>query len=64
MIMDFVAVFLFFKDLMAVYDSMKNGTDLPKPLAKYEDIRKRAKIANDTKTFLTTKLFPPEVYLQ
>ena len=41
MIMDFVAVFLFFKDLMAVYDSMKNGTDLPKPLAKYEDIIKK-----------------------
>lgn len=41
MIMDFVAVFLFFKDLMAVYDSMKNGTALPKPLAKYEDIIKK-----------------------
>lgn len=41
MIMDFVAVFLFFKDLMAVYDSMKNETPLPKPLAKYEDIIKK-----------------------
>lgn len=41
MIMDFVAVFLFFKDLMAVYDSIKNGTDMPKPLAKYEDIIKK-----------------------
>ncbi len=41
MIMDFAAAFLFFKDLMAVYDSLKNGKDLPKPLAKYEDIIKK-----------------------
>ncbi len=41
MIMDFVAVFLFFKDLMAVYDSLKNGTEMPKPLARYEDIIKK-----------------------
>lgn len=41
MIMDFVAVFLFFKDLMAVYDSLKKGEPLPKPLAKYEDIIKK-----------------------
>lgn len=40
-IMDFVAVFLFFKDLMAVYDSIKNGEPMPKPLAKYEDIIKK-----------------------
>ncbi len=38
MIMDFVATFLFFKDLIAVYDSLKNGTPMPKTLAKYEDI--------------------------
>ncbi len=38
MIMDFAAAFTFFKDLMAVYDSLKKGTDLPKPLSKYEDI--------------------------
>lgn len=41
MIMDFAAAFMFFKDLMAVYDSLKNGKDLPKPLAKYEDIIKK-----------------------
>lgn len=40
MIMDFAASFIFFKDLMAVYDSLKNGTDMPKPLSKYEDIIK------------------------
>jgi len=38
MMMDFVAAFTFFKDLIAVYDSLKNGTPMPKPLAKYEDI--------------------------
>ncbi|MBE6772603.1 MAG: hypothetical protein E7544_00105 [Ruminococcaceae bacterium] len=38
MIMDFAAAFTFFKDLIAVYDSLKNGTDMPKPLSKYEDI--------------------------
>lgn len=41
MIMDFAAAFTFFKDLMAVYDSLKNGTELPKPLSKYEDIIKK-----------------------
>lgn len=40
MMMDFAAVFTFFKDLIAVYDSLKNGEELPKPLAKYEDIIK------------------------
>lgn len=38
MMMDFVAAFMFFKDLMAVYDSLKDGTPMPRPLAKYEDI--------------------------
>lgn len=41
MIMDFAAAFTFFKDLMAVYDSLKNGEELPKPLTKYEDIIKK-----------------------
>ncbi|MBE6716590.1 MAG: hypothetical protein E7573_06695 [Ruminococcaceae bacterium] len=37
-IMDFAAAFMFFKDLMAVYDSLKNNTPMPRPLSKYEDI--------------------------
>lgn len=40
-IMDFVATFTFFKDLMAVYESLKNKAELPKPLSKYEDIIKK-----------------------
>ena len=35
-IMDAMATFIFFKDLMAVYDALKTGADLPKPLAGYE----------------------------
>ena len=38
MVMDFLAIFIFFKDLLSVYDSLKNGTPLPKPLAKYEEV--------------------------
>ena len=41
MVMDFVAVFIFFRDLMAVYDSLKNGTPPPKPLGRYEDTIKK-----------------------
>lgn len=41
MMMDFIAAFMFFKDLLAVYDSLKNGEPMPKPLAKYEDIIKK-----------------------
>ena len=36
-IMDFGAAFFFMKDLMAVYDSLKNGSPMPKPLGRYED---------------------------
>jgi len=38
LVMDNAAVFTFFADLFAVYDSLINGTDFPKPLGKYEDI--------------------------
>lgn len=40
MIMDFAAAFTFFKDLIAVYTSLKDGTPLPRELGKYEDIVK------------------------
>lgn len=41
MIMDAAAVFMFFNDLVAVYDSMKNGTPMPREMTKYEDIIKK-----------------------
>ncbi|MBQ9880369.1 MAG: hypothetical protein IJM45_08070 [Clostridia bacterium] len=40
MIMDAMATFFFFKDLMEVYDALRAGSDLPRPPAKYEDIIK------------------------
>ena len=41
LVMDNAAVFTFFADLFAVYDSLKNGSEMPKPLGKYEDIIKK-----------------------
>ncbi len=38
MVMDASATFLFFKDLLGVYDYIKDGKPLPKPLSRYEDI--------------------------
>ncbi|MBR3780865.1 MAG: hypothetical protein IKK63_06685 [Clostridia bacterium] len=41
LVMDNAAVFTFFADLFAVYDSLKDGMAMPKPLGKYEDIIKK-----------------------
>ena len=41
MIMDAAATFIFFKDLMNVYDSLKTSAPLPRPLSGYEEIIKR-----------------------
>lgn len=41
LVMDNAAVFTFFSDLFAVYDSLKDGAPMPKPLGKYEDIIKK-----------------------
>lgn len=38
LVMDNAAVFIFFADLFAIYDSLMNGTEMPKPLGKYEEI--------------------------
>lgn len=48
LVMDNAAVFIFFADLFAVYDSLMNGTPMPKPLGKYEDTIKKelAYVAN------------------
>ena len=37
LVMDNAACFVFFNDLMAVYDHLKFGKPMPKPLGKYED---------------------------
>ena len=41
MVMDAAATFIFFADLMQVYDSLKNGTPMPKAMASYEEIIKK-----------------------
>jgi hypothetical protein len=41
MIMDFWAISLFYKDVLAVYDALINGTEMPKPLASYEQLYKK-----------------------
>lgn len=48
LVMDNAAVFIFFADLFAIYDSLVNGTEMPKPLGKYEEIvqKELAYVAN------------------
>lgn len=41
LVMDNAAVFAFFNDLFAVYDHLKNGKPMPKPLGSYEERIKR-----------------------
>lgn len=41
LVMDNAAVFVFFADLFAVYDSLKDGAPMPKPLGSYEDMIKK-----------------------
>ncbi|MCQ2479176.1 MAG: condensation domain-containing protein [Clostridia bacterium] len=48
LVMDNAAVFTFFADLFAVYDHLKDGAPMPKPLGSYEDMIKKelAYVAN------------------
>ncbi len=39
--MDLFAVFSFFKDLMEVYDAMEKGTEMPRPLSRFEDVMQK-----------------------
>ncbi len=41
MVMDAMATFIFFKDLFAVYDALKTGAEMPKPLVGYEAVIKK-----------------------
>lgn len=36
--MDAAAVFVFFSDLLSVYDALKDGTEMPKDLGSYRDV--------------------------
>lgn len=41
LVMDNAAVFTFFADLLSVYDHLKDGAPMPKPLGSYEEIIKK-----------------------
>lgn len=47
MVMDAMATFIFFKDLLAVYDSLKTGAPEPRPLTRYEELVKK-ELADET----------------
>lgn len=52
LVMDNAACLVFFNDLLAVYDSLTEGTPMPKPLGKYEDkIVKELAYAADKSNF-------------
>lgn len=40
-VMDAAATFTFYRDLLAVYDSLKDGTPMPRPLTRFEDVIKK-----------------------
>lgn len=48
LVMDGAALFVFFDDLFKVYDSLKDGTPMPKPLGKYRDsiVKELAYVSN------------------
>lgn len=61
--MDAAAVFVFFADLLAVYDHLKDGTKMPKPLGKYEDlIQKELAYVNDKDRFNADEKFYEEFF--
>lgn len=48
LIMDATAVFIFFNDLLAVYEALEAGTEMPKPLGSYrETIRRELEYINN-----------------
>lgn len=52
LVMDNAAVFFFFGDLLAVYDHLKDGAPMPKPLGSYEEIiKKELAFAADPENF-------------
>jgi hypothetical protein len=51
MVMDFWAVAAFFKDILAVYKALIEGTDMPKPLASFEELLKRELDYINTNTY-------------
>ena len=70
LVLDIYGISIIFKDLIAIYDSLKNDRPLPQPPAKYEEVvkkdleRKNDKTYNDNNRQFFTKLINdnPEPY--
>jgi len=64
-VMDAVAVHVFFNDLCKVYDAMETGTEMPKPLDKFEESLKRdIECAHDTEKREKDKEFWRKTYTE
>ncbi len=65
LIMDAPAVFLFFSDLLAVYEALENGSELPKPLGSYEEtIKKELEYINNADKVQADKEFFVNYFLK
>ena len=63
--MDAAAVFVFFSDLLAVYDHLKNGKPMPRPLGEYKKtIRKELAIVADEKKMKEEEEFYTQFFLK
>ena len=65
MIMDALGIVGFYFDLMRVYRALKNGTEMPAPLDKYEDyIKEEFKRLSDKKKMAKYEQFYKEYFLK
>lgn len=65
LVMDGAALFVFFADLFKVYDSLKDGSPMPKPLGKYKDsIVKELKYISDPENLKKEEAFYTEFFLK
>ncbi|MBD9072391.1 MAG: DUF4784 domain-containing protein [Ruminococcaceae bacterium] len=63
--MDAAAVFVFFSDLLGVYDHLKNGKPMPRPLGEYKKtIRKELAIVADEKKMKEEEEFYTQFFLK
>ena len=63
--MDAPAVFIFFDDLLKVYEALENGTEMPKPLGSYETaIKKELEYINNAEKVQADKDFYVNYFLK
>lgn len=61
-IMDSWSISMFFKDVFAIYDSIKNDKDMPKTLPKYEDLLIEDLNYRNTETYKKDRRFFEEMF--